>query len=55
MYGSKELLITIICDRTNEIDQAQEDLAVLGEAKFQQNKLILKVIFIGYIHISGVQ
>lgn len=33
MYGSKELLITIICDRTNELDHAQEDLAVLGEGK----------------------
>lgn len=33
MYGGKELFITIICDRTNVLGQAQEDLAVLGEGK----------------------
>lgn len=31
MYGDKELLVTIICDRTKPLSQAQEDLAVLGE------------------------
>jgi len=33
MYGDKELLVTIICDRTNELAEAQEDLAILGEGK----------------------
>ncbi len=33
MYGDNELLVTIICDRTNVLDQAQEDLAILGEGK----------------------
>jgi hypothetical protein len=33
MYGDKELLVTIICDRTKVLAQAQEDLAILGEGK----------------------
>lgn len=33
MYGDKELLVTIICDRTNVLFQAQEDLAILGEGE----------------------
>ncbi|TBL79473.1 hypothetical protein [Paenibacillus thalictri] len=33
MYGGKELLVTILCDRTNVLSQAQEDLAALGEGK----------------------
>ena len=33
MYGNKELLVTIICNRTNELAGAQEDLAILGEGK----------------------
>jgi hypothetical protein len=33
MYGDKAVLVTIICDRTNVLTQAQEDLAILGEGK----------------------
>jgi hypothetical protein len=33
MYGDKELLVTIICDRTNALAGVQEDLAILGEGK----------------------
>lgn len=33
MYGDKEQLVTIICDRTNVLAQAEEDLAILGEGK----------------------
>lgn len=33
MYGDKEQLVTIICDRTNELAEAKEDLAILGEGK----------------------
>ncbi|WP_029192873.1 hypothetical protein [Paenibacillus harenae] len=33
MYGGKEQLVTIICDRTKELAGAQEDLTVLGEGK----------------------
>ena len=33
MYGDKELLVTIICDRTKLVDEAQEDLKILGEGK----------------------
>jgi hypothetical protein len=33
MYGDKELLVTIICDRTRPLIQANEDLTVLGEGK----------------------
>lgn len=42
MYGDKELLITIICDRTNVLDQAQEDLAVLGEGKIPTEQVNLE-------------
>ncbi|WP_454191222.1 hypothetical protein [Paenibacillus sp. Marseille-Q7038] len=33
MYGDKEQLVTIICDRTSVLAQAEEDLAILGEGK----------------------
>lgn len=33
MYGNKEQLVTIICDRTTVLAQAEEDLAILGEGK----------------------
>jgi hypothetical protein len=42
MYGDKELLITIICDRTNALDQTQEDLAVLGEGKVPTEQVNLE-------------
>ncbi|CAG7625951.1 hypothetical protein ACFQI7_14110 [Paenibacillus allorhizosphaerae] len=42
MYGDKELLITIICDRTNVLGQAQEDLAVLGEGKIPTEQVNLE-------------
>lgn len=42
MYGDKELLITIICDRTNVLDQTQEDLAVLGEGKIPTEQVNLE-------------
>lgn len=31
MYGDKGDLVTIICDRTTELKDAAEDLALLGE------------------------
>lgn len=37
MYGDKELLVTIICDRTRPLIQAKEDLTVLGEGKEPTN------------------
>jgi hypothetical protein len=33
MYGDQDDLVTIICDRTNELRAAQEDIAVLGEGQ----------------------
>ncbi|MGM0883256.1 MAG: hypothetical protein ACQEXQ_19735 [Bacillota bacterium] len=42
MYGDKELLVTIICDRTNVLAQAQEDLAILGEGKVPTEQVILE-------------
>lgn len=42
MYGDKELLITIICDRTNLLAQAQEDLAILGEGKVPTDQVNLE-------------
>lgn len=42
MYGDKELLVTIICDRTVALDQAQEDLAVLGEGKLPTEQVHLE-------------
>jgi hypothetical protein len=42
MYGDKELLITIICDRTKVLVQAQEDLAVLGEGKVPTEQVNLE-------------
>jgi hypothetical protein len=33
MYGSQEDLVTIICDRTTELSEADEDLQVLGKGK----------------------
>lgn len=32
MYGAKSL-VSVICDRTNELDSSQEDLAILGEGQ----------------------
>ncbi|MBP1994394.1 hypothetical protein [Paenibacillus eucommiae] len=42
MYSDKEALVTIICDRTNVIDQAQEDLAILGKGKAPTEHVNLK-------------
>lgn len=42
MYGGKELLVTIICDRTVALNQSQEDLAVLGEGKFPTEQVHLE-------------
>lgn len=42
MYGDKELLVTIICDRTVALDQAQEDLAVLGAGTLPTEKVNLE-------------
>lgn len=42
MYGDKETLITIICDRTKELVQAQEDLAILGEGKVPTEQVNLE-------------
>ncbi|WP_239696788.1 hypothetical protein [Paenibacillus oryzisoli] len=42
MYGDKELLVTIICDRTAALDQAHEDLAVLGEGNVPTKKVQLE-------------
>lgn len=42
MYGNKEQLVTIICDRTNELAQAEEDLAILGEGKIPIKQVDLK-------------
>jgi hypothetical protein len=33
IYGDKDDLTTIICDRTNEVSAAQDDLIILGEGK----------------------
>jgi hypothetical protein len=33
MYGDKDQLVTIICDRTGEYTETHEDLAVLGEGR----------------------
>ena len=33
MYGDREELVTIICDRTSVLAQAEEDLTILGEGK----------------------
>lgn len=41
MYGDKELLVTIICDRTKQLSQAQEDLAVLGEGRLPTKQVNL--------------
>lgn len=41
MYGDKEQLVTIICDRTNELAQAKEDLAILGEGKLPTKQVDL--------------
>ncbi|MDR6549731.1 hypothetical protein [Paenibacillus qinlingensis] len=39
MYGDKELLVTIICDRTKGLDQAREDLAALGVGKIPSEQV----------------
>ena len=42
MYGDKEQLETISCDRTNILAQAQADLAVLGEGKVPTEQVNLE-------------
>lgn len=53
MYGAKSL-VSIICDRTNELSSSQEDLAILGEGhppteevdlteKYEENQLYLYI------------
>lgn len=42
MYGEKDDLVTIICDRTNELITAQEDLALLGQGKIPTEQVNLK-------------
>ncbi|OMF38356.1 hypothetical protein BK133_02210 [Paenibacillus sp. FSL H8-0548] len=42
MYGDKELLVTIICDRTAKLSEANEDLAILGEGKAPTNQVDLE-------------
>ena len=52
MYGDNELLITIICDRTSGLEQAQADLAVLGEGKAPTKQVHLEGRFNGlYSHL----
>jgi hypothetical protein len=42
MYGNKERLVTIICNRTDVLAQAQADLVVLGEAKLPTQQVNLQ-------------
>jgi len=42
MYGDKAHLVTIICDRTNVLAQAHEDLSKLGEGKAPTEKVNLE-------------
>ncbi|HIW34531.1 MAG TPA: hypothetical protein IAA29_17285 [Candidatus Paenibacillus intestinavium] len=42
MYGDKEQLVSIMCDRTNILAQAHDDLAILGEGKVPTNKVNLE-------------
>jgi hypothetical protein len=42
MYGGKELLVTIMCDRTVALDQAKADLAVLGAGKIPTEQVHLE-------------
>ena len=41
MYGDREELVTIICDRTSVLAQAEEDLTILGEGKAPTNQVDL--------------
>lgn len=41
MYGDKEQLVSIMCDRTNKLAQAQDDLAILGEGKLPTEQVNL--------------
>ena len=40
-YGDREELVTIICDRTSVLAQAEEDLTILGEGKAPTNQVDL--------------
>ncbi|WP_211746234.1 hypothetical protein [Paenibacillus sp. Marseille-Q4541] len=42
MYGNKEQLVTIICDRTKGLADAQEDLTKLGEGKVPTEQVNLE-------------
>lgn len=42
MYGEKEQLVSIMCDRTNILAQAEEDLTILGEGKLPMEQVNLK-------------
>lgn len=42
MYGDEEQLVTIICDRTKVLAQAQVDLAILGEGKVPTEQVKLE-------------
>ncbi|MCR8658792.1 hypothetical protein [Paenibacillus endoradicis] len=42
MYGDKEQLVSIMCDRTNVLAQAQDDLAILGEGKVPTEQVNLE-------------
>lgn len=47
MYGAKSL-VSIICDRTNQLSSLQSDLAILGEGKPPHEKVDLTGEFAGY-------
>lgn len=42
MYGDQEKLVSIICSRTTELTNAQEDLAILGEGTAPRERINLK-------------
>jgi hypothetical protein len=42
MYGDQELLVTIMCDRTAKLTEANEDLAILGEGRAPTNQVNLE-------------
>lgn len=42
MYGDKEQLVTIMCDRTNSLSKAREDLAILGEGRVPIDQVSLE-------------
>lgn len=43
MYGDEKALVAIICSRTAEIGEAEEDLQILGEGNFPQNEVELSL------------